>query len=459
MKTFLFYDIETTGLHKAFDQVLQFAAIRTDLELNELTRHELIVKLNPDTIPSPAAMITHHMRLADIAKGISEFDAIKQIHQWLNYPGTISVGYNTLGFDDEFLRFSFFRNLLPPYTHQYANDCGRMDLYPITVMYSLFKRSILEWPEKLKLEQLNTLNQLSEGRAHHAMVDVEATLALAKRFFKEREMWDYLVGYFNKNTDNERTQSLKTEIALLFDGIFGTDKNYHCPVLYIGNHEHYKNQSLWLRLDTTRWETLEKISEKPHEFTRVIFKKPGEPNFVLPLKERFLTHLAKERLELAEQNRAWLNNNPEIFQQIIQYYKNYQYTAHPETDVNASLYLNGFWSAAEENTCRAFHKATPFEKRDLVRQITNPRLKALALRILGRHFQEHMTNEQNQEFSNYLSHENIFDYQGNRRLTSQQALADIEALRKQPLSHEQTAILDELALHLQAQNRNDTGYI
>ena len=37
--SYLFYDIETTGLNKAFDQVLQFAAIRTDPELNEIDRH------------------------------------------------------------------------------------------------------------------------------------------------------------------------------------------------------------------------------------------------------------------------------------------------------------------------------------------------------------------------------------------------------------------------------------
>ena len=35
-ETYLFYDIETTGLNRAFDQVLEFAAIRTDCDLNEL---------------------------------------------------------------------------------------------------------------------------------------------------------------------------------------------------------------------------------------------------------------------------------------------------------------------------------------------------------------------------------------------------------------------------------------
>ena len=45
-KTYLFYDIESTGLNPCFDQILQFAAIRTDQALNEIDRHEIRIKLN-----------------------------------------------------------------------------------------------------------------------------------------------------------------------------------------------------------------------------------------------------------------------------------------------------------------------------------------------------------------------------------------------------------------------------
>ena len=78
MKTYLFYDIESTGLNKAFDQVLHFAAIRTDLNLKELQRYELKIKLNPDVIPSPYALLTHKMGIKEISQGMPEFAAIKQ---------------------------------------------------------------------------------------------------------------------------------------------------------------------------------------------------------------------------------------------------------------------------------------------------------------------------------------------------------------------------------------------
>ena len=250
-------------MNKAFDQVLQFAAIRTDLNLQELERHELKVKLNPDVIPSPQAMLTHRISIADTQTGISEYAAIRQIHQILNEPGTISIGYNTLGFDDEFLRFAFYRNLLPPYTHQYANQCARIDLYPITIMFHLFKKDILQWPRvesetRLKLELINICNNLVEGRAHDAMVDVEITLAIAKRFMAEREMWDYLINFFSKQTDETRNTSLpivmespygKHYEGLMVLGKIGAAYYFQAPVLLLGNHAIYKNQS-WLRLDT-----------------------------------------------------------------------------------------------------------------------------------------------------------------------------------------------------------------
>ena len=38
---FVFYDTETTGTDTYFDQILQFAAIKTDHELRELDRFEI----------------------------------------------------------------------------------------------------------------------------------------------------------------------------------------------------------------------------------------------------------------------------------------------------------------------------------------------------------------------------------------------------------------------------------
>ena len=34
-KYYVFYDLETTGMNPAFDQILQFAAVKTDLNFNQ----------------------------------------------------------------------------------------------------------------------------------------------------------------------------------------------------------------------------------------------------------------------------------------------------------------------------------------------------------------------------------------------------------------------------------------
>jgi len=263
MNSYLFYDLETSGLNKAFDQVLRFAAIRTDMLLNEIERHTLSIRLRPDIIISPDAIMVNRLSIADSMEGVCEYEAIVKIHRLFNTAGTISLGYNTMGFDDEFLRFSFHRNLLPPYTHQWDRGCHRMDLLPITTVYRLYRPEVLNWPvheqkTSLKLEHLNTANQFTKGPAHNAMADVEVCLELARRFSAEEEMWNYLIGYFNKETDRLRIEKLPIafnshacshKMGLMVDNGFGTELNYQVPVIYIGDSIPYSNQTLWLRLD------------------------------------------------------------------------------------------------------------------------------------------------------------------------------------------------------------------
>jgi len=456
-KTYLFYDIETTGLNKAFDQVLQFAAIRTDLNLNELERHEIKIKLNPDMIPSPAALITHQISLKEMAAGIDEYTAIQQIHRHLNKPGTISLGYNTLGFDDEFLRFSFYRNLLPPYTHQYANQCCRMDLYPMTILYFLYKNSVLTWPKldgkiSLKLEYLNAANHFAQGQAHHAMVDVEVTLELARCFFKEEAMWKFTTDLFNKEIDLKRSQDLTHNQGLMIYSKFGTHCAYQAPVLFLGPHRHYKNQTIWLRLDTL--ELNQTTENNISKTTYSIRKKLTEPGFILPLKERFTQSIENERLQLAKDNYHWLQQNPNLLKRITDYYCDYKYPTYPETDIEASLYLNGFWNDSEENFCRQFHAASPEKKYTLTSSLKNNKLRQLALRILGRHYPEVMSADQQQEFAAYLDKAvtpdtPLIDYKGEKRLTPLIAYQTSQTLRQDPLlSPEKIALLLDLEAYL-----------
>lgn len=462
MQTYLFYDIETSGLNKSFDQVLHFAAIRTDDALNEIARYEIKIKLNPDVIPAPDAMITHRMSLADIAAGVSEYDAIKQIHKWMNEPGTISIGYNTLGFDDEFLRFSFYRNLLAPYTHQYANQCRRFDIYPMTVMYYLYKPDVLTWPERenkvsLKLEDLNRANKWHVGRAHHAMVDVEVTLALAKQLYQERAMWDYLTGYFDKRTDQDRLMRLSSDCGLMVSGKFGTEACFQNQVLSLGTHYQLSNQLIWLRLDCTSFADADKEALLDRRLS--IRKKLGEPAFVLPLIDRFAKHLTPERLALARANMQWLQDHPDMLQILSDHHRRYMYPEYKEADANAYLYLNGFWAPVEEDACQRFHLINAEEKANLQANLHHPLLATLALRILGRHFPHALSPEQNAKFTAYMdqiSHDAaLVDFRGDVKNTlsaSYQRIAELKA--DATLDEMQQQLLIELEDNLKSRFSN-----
>ena len=468
--TYLFYDVETTGLNKCFDQVLQFAAIRTDMKLNELERHEINIRLNPDVIPSPEAIIVHRISITQSQSGEKEIDAISKIHQLLNTPGTISVGYNTLNFDDEFLRFSFYRNCLPPYTHQYANQCSRMDIYPITVMFYLYKPEALEWPKlngktSLKLEHLSTANKLATGQAHNAMVDVEATLNLAKKLIQHKEMWDYLCGYFNKETDLQRmtqlsisfeSQSKRFKEALLINGKFGSDVNYMAPVIHLGDHKHYKNQSLWMRLDT---EELQRCTEENiPETTFVIRKKLAENHLLLPMQQRFLKKLNPDRLKLATANKIWLQENPKLLERICDYHQHYKYPKVPHLDIDAALYEIGFPTPREELLFRQFHNASSTDKCKIAEQFPNATRREQAIRIMGRHYPEYLSENHLAVFKDYL--DSVYsasdksksqDYKGEFRLTPQAAIENIKALLRpeKTLGNEQTKLLNELIEYIQ----------
>lgn len=54
---FVFYDLETTGLSPAFDQPLQFAAIRTGENFVEKERVNIRCQLAPHILPSPQALM------------------------------------------------------------------------------------------------------------------------------------------------------------------------------------------------------------------------------------------------------------------------------------------------------------------------------------------------------------------------------------------------------------------
>lgn len=471
MRTYLFYDIETTGLNKAFDQILQFAAIRTDIRLNEIDRHQVLVKLRPDIIYSPEALITTRISIRQaLSDGLCEYEAVRKIHALINEWETISIGYNTLGFDDEFLRFSFFRNLLPPYTHQYERGCYRMDMLPITILYWLFKKDIIHFPivngkPSLKLENISAANQLTTGQAHDAMVDVQATVELARRFLKEADMFNYVADHFVKTVDMSRIEKLPEtftseagthHLGLMYGSEFGSSLLYQVPVLSMGMSNAYPNQTLWLRLD---YPELSSSTADLAESAWVYRKKFGEPGIILPPLDRYWKYLDDDRQSMVESNITFLKSHPDIFKHLVMHHRNFRYPEIPNLDADAALYQMGFMSSEDRNVCQKFHQAAPAEKTDFIDKFSCPHLQEIVRRLLYRNFPQHIPPALAHQLALYKSRLNsvsekddFVDYKGHKKTTPQDALSRIDALMEEnTLDIEQKELLYELKQYVRKQ--------
>ncbi|MBU2452866.1 MAG: exodeoxyribonuclease I, partial [Proteobacteria bacterium] len=451
MKTYLFYDIETSGLNPAFDQILTFACIRTDLELNEIDRQTITIRLRKDIVPSPRAFLIHGLTLNELDLGINEYQAALKIHALLNTPDTISLGYNSLGFDDDFLRFMFYRNLLDPYQHQYHNGCLRMDVLPITVIFRVFHPDCMKWPQKdgkpsLRLDLIARENDFAtSGRAHEAMNDVEAVIALSKTLFQQKDIWKYCLDFFNKTRDEVRincieegfdVQNRRFTIGLMVAASFGPKLNYLAPVVHLGQSMTYKNQSLWLRLDLD--DILGINSNVDLIDTFVIRKRYGDALIVLPTLERFWNKLPKSSQQSAQDNIIRLCRHWGKFFEFIDYHCAYKYPFIPEIDPDAALYQDGFFLAQEKKQSNLFHKTLAHQKKDSLNKILSPRIKILANRILARNFVN--TIEQSKEaedilcvnrLRSFMEDDKIVGYKNDMKFNCKQGLQELKELKEE----------------------------
>ncbi|MDF4025823.1 exodeoxyribonuclease I [Luteibacter sp. PPL201] len=198
--TFFWHDYETFGADPRRDRPSQFAGIRTDANL-EIVGEPLMIYCKPprDVLPHPVACLITGIspQLAE-REGLREADFAAAIHEEIARPGTCTVGYNSLRFDDEFTRHLLYRNFYDPYGREWENGNSRWDLIDLVRMCEALRPEGIAWPMRedgapsFKLEHLATANGLKQARAHDALSDVEALIALARLIrAKQPRLWDW----------------------------------------------------------------------------------------------------------------------------------------------------------------------------------------------------------------------------------------------------------------------------
>jgi exodeoxyribonuclease-1 len=186
--TMLWYDYETTGTDAARDRPVQFAALRTGMDLQPVGEPvTLYCAPAADVLPHPEACLITGITPQDAARdGVAEADFAGLVHELLAEPGTCSAGYNSIRFDDEVNRNLFYRNFFDPYEHAWRNGNARWDIMDLARACHALRPQGIEWPlgddgtPSFRLDRLAPANHLKQDRAHDASSDVEATLALAR---------------------------------------------------------------------------------------------------------------------------------------------------------------------------------------------------------------------------------------------------------------------------------------
>ena len=191
--SFVFWDTETTGMNTAFDQILQFGAIRTDHELRELERFDIRCRLLPYVVPSPRALLTNGIGVDQLTDPSlpSHYEMVRAIRARLEeWSPALFIGHNSISFDEHLLRQALYQTLHPPYlTNTHGN--GRLDSLAVLRAASFLEPAVLTVPAGEKgrptfsLDRLAPANGFAHEAAHDAMGDTEATLYLC-RLVRER---------------------------------------------------------------------------------------------------------------------------------------------------------------------------------------------------------------------------------------------------------------------------------
>ena len=215
MSNFVFYDFETSSSNKYWGQIIQIGAILTNDNLEELDRFDARCRLSPGIIPEAMALIVNKSSPKMLkSSNLSHYEMIRQFVDSLQKWGKATfIGFNSIEFDEEFLRSTLFQTLEYPYITS-TNGNTRGDVLSLARAANLYypntlKNSInAKGNAVYKLDQMAPLNGIEHGdAAHSAIGDVIATIGVAKLIAKKApNVWKASMLTMDKNLSLELLQ-------------------------------------------------------------------------------------------------------------------------------------------------------------------------------------------------------------------------------------------------------------
>lgn len=390
--SFVFYDTETTGTHTAFDQILQFAAIRTDAELNELERFEIRCQLLPHIVPSPVAMRITGVRAARLIDPTlpTHYAMMRQIRdKMLSWSPAVFVGYNSLHFDEHLLRQALYKTLHPPYLTNSSGN-SRTDILKAVQAASLFAPAALTVPigeegcPVFKLDRVAPANGFNHANAHDALADVEATIFLARLLMdRAPDIWSAFMRFGQKAAVSDY---ITNEPVFCFaEFYFGAP--YAWLVTHLGQNSENTSEFYVYDLSVPP-ESLIDLSDDDLAARLACPPKPirrlkGNAAPVLMPQDEAPPIAAATALPLEERERRiqFLVSTEGLRERLIRAFETTRAARQLSPHVEEQLY-DGFFAPTDVALCEEFH-ATPWsEKPAIVEWLEDRRLRGLGRRLI-----------------------------------------------------------------------------
>ncbi len=416
-KTFFFYDLETSGLNPRDSRIMQFAGIRTDTDFNPIGEpYNLLVKLNDDTIPSPEAlMVTGISPQQTQLEGYTEAEFSKILESEVFIEDTVAVGFNNIRFDDEFVRHLFWRNFHDPYEWSWRDGRSRWDLLDVVRMTRALRPEGIKWPVDEKgvatnrLELVTKINGIDHFKAHDALSDVEALIAVTKLINeKQPQLFEYLLKMRDKNEIKKLVNLDNKQPFVYVSGRLDSEYNKATVAFPLTSGKNGNVVVYDLRYDPTPF-----LGLSAKELAAKLFAsyedRQKEDFIKLPVKEFQYNHApAVAPLGVLTTNDGWqkisldenlINKNmktlvssPQFAENIRSVFENRQ-EFKKSADPESQLY-DGFVPDVDKIRIEAVRNATEKDLADFHPEFTDERLGGLLLHYKARNFPRSLAKDE-----------------------------------------------------------------
>lgn len=268
--TFYFYDLETSGLDPRWHRIMQFAGQRTDQNFKPIGDPDnFLVRLTPEILPDPrAVLVTAITPQQTLQEGITELELVRFLDKEVFTKDTTALGFNSIRFDDEFMRYTLYRNFYDPYEREWSDGRSRWDIIDLVRMMRALRPEGLQWPQKEdgmptnRLEELTKANNI-EHDAHDALADVQATIAIAKKIKKAQpQLFDHLFKLKNKKEAEKLLDSKKPQPVVHSTGKYSSEHLKTSVVWPLATHPTNQNAILVFDLRRSPLEFFDKSAEE-----------------------------------------------------------------------------------------------------------------------------------------------------------------------------------------------------